>query len=170
MPPLVDRFAGFEAQIARAIEGRRYAVGSIEHSWCAAYVEQIAPVCDQTVLDLHNIESLLHASCASLESRAAAFAHRVFERASREFERRWLPRFSQVLTSSESDAAAARAIAPSANVRVYPNAIPARPVPAEIRRHAIVFSGNMEYHPNRTARSGSSAARCGRTYGSCIHR
>ena len=151
VPPLVDRFAGFEAQIARAIQGQRYAVGIIEHSWCAAYVEQIAPVCGQTVLDLHNIESLLHASCAMSEARAAAFAHRAFERASREFERRWLPRFSQVLTSSESDAAAARALAPSVNVRVYPNAIPSRPVPAEVRRHAIVFSGNLEYHPNRTA-------------------
>jgi hypothetical protein len=151
VPPLVDRFAGFEAQIARAIQGQRYAVGIIEHSWCAAYVEQIAPVCGQTVLDLHNIESLLHARCAVSELGAAAFAHRVFERASRGFERRWLPSFSQVLTSSESDAAATRAIASAVRVCVYPNAIPSRPMPTEVRRHAIVFSGNMEYHPNRTA-------------------
>ncbi len=40
---------------------------------------------------------------------------------------------------------------PRAKVRVYPNAIPARPLPAETRRQAIVFSGNMEYHPNRAA-------------------
>ncbi len=151
VPPLVDRFAGFEAQIAQAIEGRRYAVGVIEHSWCAAYHEQIAPACEKTILDLHNIESTLHARCAATEPPAAALAHRVFEMASLEFERRWLPRFSQVLAASESDAAAACAIAPTAEVRVYPNAIPARPIPTEIRRHAIVFSGNMEYHPNRAA-------------------
>jgi glycosyltransferase involved in cell wall biosynthesis len=151
VPPLVDRFAGFEAQIDRAIEGRRYAIGVVEHSWCAAYHNQIAPACAQTVLDLHNIESTLHARCAASEPPAAALAHRIFQQASLRFERRWLPCFSQVLAPSESDAAAAAAIAPSANVRVYPNAIPLRPLPSEIRRPAIVFSGNMEYHPNRAA-------------------
>jgi polysaccharide biosynthesis protein PslH len=151
VPPLVDRFAGFGAQVSRAIEGRRYAVGVIEHSWCAAYLTQIAPACEKTILDLHNVESILHARCAASEPPAAALAHRVFGQASLEFERRWLPRFSQVLMASDSDAAAAAAIAPAANVRVYPNAIPARPIPAETKRHAIVFSGNMEYHPNRAA-------------------
>lgn len=151
VPPLVDRFAGFEAQIAHAIEGRRYAVGIIEHSWCAAYHDQFAPTCEKTILDLHNVESVLHARCAASDPPAAALAHRIFELASLEFERRWLPRFSQVLAASESDAAAARRVAPAADVRVYPNAIPARPIPAELRRHAIVFSGNMEYHPNRAA-------------------
>ncbi len=151
VPPLVDRFSGFDGPIAAAIEGRRYAVGVIEHSWCAQYYEQLAPACENVALDLHNIESVLHARCAESESRAVATAHRVFERASRAFERRWLPRFSQVLTTSEADAAAAKAIAPSANVRIYPNAIPSRPLPSETRRRMIVFSGNMEYHPNRTA-------------------
>ena len=32
VPPLVDRFAGFDPQIAQAVEGRRYTVGVIEHS------------------------------------------------------------------------------------------------------------------------------------------
>ena len=67
-----------------------------------------------------------------------------------------------VLAASESDAAAARAIAPSAEVRVYPNAVPARPIPAETRRHAIVFSGNMEYHPNRLRRPILPPRRSGR--------
>jgi glycosyltransferase involved in cell wall biosynthesis len=151
VPPLVDRFAGFEAQIAHAIEGRRYAVGVIEHSWCAAYHDQIAPICEKTILDLHNVESVLHARCAAADPPAAALAHRVFELASLEFERRWLPSFSQVLVASERAAAAAGAIAPTADVRVYPNAIPARPILSEERSHAIVFSGNMEYHPNRGA-------------------
>jgi glycosyltransferase involved in cell wall biosynthesis len=151
VPPLVDRFAGFGDHVSHAVEDRHYAVGVIEHSWCAAYLTQIGPACDKTILDLHNVESILHVRCAAAESPAAALAHRVFGQASLEFERRWLPQFSQVLAASESDAAAAAAIAPAANVRVYPNAIPARPVPTETRRHAIVFSGNMEYHPNRAA-------------------
>jgi glycosyltransferase involved in cell wall biosynthesis len=151
VPPLVDRFSGFASQVAAAVARKRYSVGIIEHSWCAAYLEQIASGCDISILDLHNIESMLHARCAASEPHAAAFAHRVFERASLDFERAWLPRFTQVLTPSESDRAAAQAIAPSANVRVYPNAIPSRPLPAMIRRPVIVFSGNMEYHPNRAA-------------------
>jgi polysaccharide biosynthesis protein PslH len=151
IPPLVDRFTGFEREVARSVEGRRYEVGLVEHSWCAAYLEQIASACTTTVLDLHNIESILHARCAISEPRAAAVAHRIFAKASQEFESHWLPRFSQVLTASASDAAAVEAIAPAATVRVYPNAIPARPWPAETRSQTIVFSGNMEYHPNRAA-------------------
>jgi glycosyltransferase involved in cell wall biosynthesis len=148
---LVDRFSGFETAIARAIEGRRYAVGIIEHSWCAAYLEQISPACERTVLDLHNIESILHARSAASAPTAARIAHRVFERASHVFESRWLPRFSLVLTASKNDSVAARSIAPTANLHVYPNAIPARPLPAEPRQNVIVFSGNMEYDPNRAA-------------------
>src|SRR6266496_2738267 len=62
-PPLIDRFSGFEREIESATAGRRYALGVIEHFWCAPYFEQVSKVCEQTVLDLHNIESLLHARC-----------------------------------------------------------------------------------------------------------
>lgn len=52
---------------------------------------------------------------------------------------------------SESDAAAARWVAPDARVAVYPNAIPSTPLPDARGEDAIVFSGNMEYHPNIAA-------------------
>ena len=151
VPPLVDRFSGFAAQIAEAVAGGHYDIGLVEHSWCAAYHPQLAAACACTILDLHNMESALHARYAASEGAALALAHRVFARASLELERRWLPRFSQVLTASESDAASARAIAPNANVRIYPNALPSRPPLNETRRRVVVFSGNMEYHPNRSA-------------------
>jgi polysaccharide biosynthesis protein PslH len=151
VPPLVDRFSGFAAQIAQAVEGRRYQVGIIEHSWCAAYHPQVSAVCACTVLDLHNIESALHAGYAGAEGGLQALAHGVFARASLELERRWLPRFSRVLTASERDASAARVIAPTACVCVYPNALPLREALNETRREVVVFSGNMEYHPNRSA-------------------
>ena len=152
-PPLVDRFAGFSAQIARALSGARYDLGVIEHSWCAPYLEQVSPLCTRTVLDLHNVESVLHARCAGVAAggvrgRAAAAAHRIFQHASRELERVWLPRFSLVLATSQADAELVRAIAPRASVAVYPNALPPTPLPAPIDDEAIVFSGNMEYHPN----------------------
>ena len=151
IPPLVDRFAGFESQIARAVEGRRYQLGVVEHSWCAPYFEQLSPVCARTVLDLHNVESLLHARCAEAGVGAAALAHRVFEQASRKFEQLWLPRFSEVLATSAADAALARTIAPQARILVYPNALPPVGRPASADEEVVVFSGNMEYHPNLTA-------------------
>jgi glycosyltransferase involved in cell wall biosynthesis len=151
VPPLADRFAGFGREVSEAIGGERYAIGLIEHSWCAPYWEQMAPACQRTVLDLHNIESLLHARCAAVEGAATAFAHRIFRDASLALERTWLPRFSQVLTASSADADAALAIAPAAHVAVYPNAVPWVPQPRQADENVVVFSGNMEYHPNLSA-------------------
>ncbi|MGO9255554.1 MAG: glycosyltransferase family 4 protein [Bryobacteraceae bacterium] len=153
-PPLVDRFSGFAGAIAHQLEGRRYDIGVVEHFWCAPYWDQLAPLCGRTVLNLHNIESELHRSCAGAEGGPAGFAHRLFRQASLDLERHWLPRYSRVLTASENDAARARAIAPSARVSVYPNAIPATPLPPCAdpgEPDAVAFSGNLEYHPNLSA-------------------
>jgi len=152
VPPLIDRFSGFARRIGDALDGRRYALGIIEHFWCAPYWEQLSKVCDRTVLDLHNIESVLHQRCGHSETGAKAAAHRVFYRASLQLERAWLPRFSEVLATSAIDAALARDIAPAARVSVYPNAIPPVPLPPRTGGdEAVVFSGNLEYHPNITA-------------------
>lgn len=151
VPPLVDRFSGFARELESALDGRRYDIGIVEHFWCAPYHQQISAVCARTVLDLHNIESTLHQRCAESEGRATAFAHRVFRDASLELERIWLPRYTQVLAVSESDADLARGIAPGARISVYPNAIPLPPLPRGDDEEVIVFSGNMEYHPNRSA-------------------
>jgi glycosyltransferase involved in cell wall biosynthesis len=151
VPPLVDRFSGFSAAVAGALGSARYDLGVIEHSWCAPYLEQLSAVCARTVLDLHNVESVLHARCAATEGRASAAAHRVFQVVSEELERAWLPRFSLVLAPSQADAELARAIAPRATVAVYPNALPSTAAPVAGGQESIVFSGNMEYHPNLTA-------------------
>ena len=151
VPPLMDRFAGFAEPVARVVAGRRYAIGIVEHFWCAPYIDQLAPVCDRTVLNLHNIESTLHARCAEVEPGAAGFAHRVFRGAAMDLERRLLPRFSEVLVTSESDAAQAARIVPGIHARVYRNALPSTPLPPRLEENAIVFSGNMEYHPNISA-------------------
>ena len=151
VPPLVDRFAGFEEQIALCLRGKRYDLGVIEHFWCAPYADQLAASCARTVLDLHNVESILHERCARTEPAPAALAHGVFQRASAELERKWLPRFSCLLAASEPDAAAVRALAPETRVVVYPNAIPSAPAPPRGDENVLVFSGNMEYHPNISA-------------------
>ena len=151
VPPLVDRFSGFGGRIAEMLAGSQYDLGIVEHSWCAAYWDQISAVCRQTVLDLHNVESVLHARCAADRSERAAFAHRVFRRAALDLERRWFPRYSRILTASEADAGLVRAIAPEARITVYPNAIPLVPEPAHADENVIAFSGNLEYHPNISA-------------------
>ncbi len=103
------------------------------------------------MLDLHNIESVLHDRCAQAERGHVGLAHQVFATASRELERDWFLRFSMVLATSESDAKTVRAIAPGACVAVYPNALPQSPAPPRADQEAVVFSGNLEYHPNLTA-------------------
>jgi len=149
VPPLVDRFAGFAAAVEAFVAGRQYDVAVIEHFWCAPYGEAIAPYARRTVLDLHNVESVLHARCAASAAGPAAYAHRVFARACRALEREWMPRYDVVLAVSEADAAYIRALAPA--VQVYPNALPWVATPPREEEDVIVFSGNFEYHPNVAA-------------------
>ena len=151
VPPLVDRFSGFGPAIAEKLAGSQYDLGIVEHSWCAPYWDQISAVCRQTVLDLHNVESVLHARCAADRDDRAALAHRIFRHAALQLERRWLPRYSRILTTSQSDTGLVRAIAPDARITVYPNAIPLTPQPARADENVIAFSGNLEYHPNVSA-------------------
>jgi glycosyltransferase involved in cell wall biosynthesis len=150
-PPLVDRFAGFEARIADALRGRTYDLAVIEHFWCAPYCQLLHKHADRVVLDLHNIESVLLARCSGVEAfpRSAVFSR--FARASRRLEHKLLPCFSALLVSSDNDAAELRKLAPRVRAIVYPNAVPLAARPDAVKDDAIVFSGNLEYEPNRSA-------------------
>ncbi len=151
MPPLMDRFSDFGDSVAAFVRGRRYEIAVIEHFWCAPYWEQIAPVSRRTVLNLHNIESVLHARCARSENGPQALAHSIFQQAARYLETAWLPRYEELLVASSEDAEIVRAIAPETKITVYPNAIPFVPRPAAVERDVVAFSGNLEYHPNVSA-------------------
>lgn len=160
VPPLIDRLAGFESEIESAIGNRRYDVSVIEHFWCAPYIGVLEKHCTKTLLDLHNVESVLHQACAGLRSvrsdglfhsvgeQLMRAGHRRFAAASRRMESDLLPRFSCVLTTSEDDARLVRHIAPAATVQVYPNALPCTDVPIEPEEPVLVFPANFEYHPN----------------------
>jgi glycosyltransferase involved in cell wall biosynthesis len=108
----------------------------------------MAAVCDRTVLDLHNIESILHTRCAKTSTGLVAAGQRRFARCSRELESALLPGYDLTLVTSEADAASTRLIAPSARLAAYPNALPEAPVPRVTEEPVVVFSGNFEYHPN----------------------
>ncbi len=150
-PPLNDRFAGFGRQIEHWLAGRNYAVGIVEHFWCAPYQEILARHCRRTVLDLIDIESRLHEAYAAEESWPLAVLFRRFHQSALNMEREWLPKFSLLLATSEADADRARDIAPGARVAVYPNTIPDVAVPPTEKEDVIIFSGNLEYRPNAAA-------------------
>ena len=148
VPPLIDRLAGLEHAIEAAIAGRRYDIGLIEHFWCAPYVAPLSRVCTRTVLDLHNVESVLHKRCASVSRGVIAAGHARFAGMSQRLEAEWLPRYSLILATSPEDAALIHRIAPAARCLVYPNALPWVDTPQSTAGPDVVFSGNFEYHPN----------------------
>jgi polysaccharide biosynthesis protein PslH len=142
-PPLFDRFSGYEDQLAASIRGR-YAVGVIEHFWCAAYAPLLRSCCGRLVLDLHNIESELARTHAQAARWPASWASQRFAASYQRLEREWLPRFDVILTASEED----RRRVEYPDVRVFPNALPEILRPQVAEEDVIVFSGNLEYHPN----------------------
>lgn len=143
VPPLIDRFSGFEAQLAPVLD-RRYRVAVIEHFWCASYADALRPHCDVLVLDLHNVESALAASHARATGGIEAAMHRQFASANFQLEQKWIPKFDLVLTASHED----RARIQHPNAIVFPNALPVIEAPEVAEENCIVFSGNLEYHPN----------------------
>lgn len=151
VPPLIDRFSGFGGAIAQHLAGRHYTLAVVEHFWCAPYWEHVAPAAARTVLDLHNVESVLHERCARAGGVHERVAHGVFARACRALERTWLPRYSLLLAASKEDATALGRIAPKARIAVYPNALPPIPRPLCEQEDVVVFSGNLGYHPNISA-------------------
>lgn len=150
-PPLNDRFAGFAGPIQAFLRDQCYDLAVIEHFWCAPYWEQVAPQAANTVLDLHNIESVLYGRYAQVEGWPAAPLFRRFSRICREMERCWFPKFSLLLVTSEQDADRVREIAPGTSPCIYPNTIPYTPPPNLPEADVVIFSGNLEYPPNVSA-------------------
>ena len=148
VPPLIDRLAGFGDELDALLAGSHYDAGIVEHFWAAPYLPRIARVCEKTVLDLHNIESVLHARSAATSSGLMAAGHSRFADRCRAYEADLLPRYSLVLATSQDDAATVLQMAPTARVAVYPNALPPSEIPAVEEEPVVVFSGNFEYHPN----------------------
>ena len=148
-PPLLDRYSGFGEELLRALPRQDYELAVIEHFWCAPYAAALRPRARRLVLDLHNTESDLARTVANSEPWPVSAMFRRFAAAYERLEREWLPRFDAVLATSRREAEAARAF--GANAILYPNTIPFRPVAQAAREDAIIFTGNLEYHPNVSA-------------------
>lgn len=150
-PPLVDRFSGFDSELRALLNGRSYDIGVVEHFWCARYGRVLREFCGRLWLNLHNIESVLLERCAETENWAGAAAMVRFANACRKLEQIWLRDFDRLLVTSRSDQAHASALAPGVKSLVYPNAIPFVRLPDRAKGNSIVFSGNLDYHPNASA-------------------
>jgi glycosyltransferase involved in cell wall biosynthesis len=153
-PPLNDRFSGYEREVAATLGEKtasRYEIGVIEHFWCAGYAPLLRPHCRRLVMDLHNVESVLHRRNAASSRHLERLMMTRFAGALERMERSVLPGFDAALTASSEDAKVVASLAPQLPVTVYPNAIPAVPRPETSKDPALVFSGNLRYHPNRRA-------------------
>jgi glycosyltransferase involved in cell wall biosynthesis len=144
VPPLFDRYSGYEDQLSARLGAAEYDLVVVEHFWCAGYAPLLRRRCRTLVLDLHNIESDLARTHALAARWPASWASGRFADAYQRLERQWLPYFDIVLTASEDDA---RRVDHPRTI-VYPNAIPEIPAPGVPEENCIVFSGNLEYHPN----------------------
>jgi polysaccharide biosynthesis protein PslH len=144
-PPLIDRFAGLEGQIAASLADW-YELAVIEHFWCAQYIHLLRAHSGFIVLDLHNVESLWLERAAGVESGLARAAATRWARRCRHLENELLQRFDLVLVPSDEDACAA-----GVPCAVYPNALPGVAAPDVQPGDSVVFSGNLEYHPNLAA-------------------
>lgn len=151
--PLDDRFS--ERQSLRRVElatrGERYDVAVIEHFWCARYLDLLRARSRRVVLDLHNVESVLHEGCSRTEPWPQKIGHSFFKHTARRLERSILADFDLVLVTSDADRQRVLERAPQARVAVYPNAVPLSEVPKVDEEEVIAFSGNLEYHPNVNA-------------------
>jgi glycosyltransferase involved in cell wall biosynthesis len=150
-PPLVHRFADRGREIQSFVAGRAYAVTVIGRLWCAPYREQTAPSSQRTVLDVVDVESVLFTRYAQISRWPTAAAYRRFRDLSLALERLWFPRYTTVLAASPDDQRTIRAIAPGADVVVYPNAIPAVEPTARPEEDVVVLAGNFQYPPNISA-------------------
>ena len=150
-PPLLDRFAGFEADIGEFVGESSYDLAVVEHFWCAPYLAQLRPFSKVIWLDLHNIESEWHQSVARSSDKILAAIHKHFAQCCLEQERLWLPKFDLLLVTSVQDAERLRRIAPDSKSIVYPNALPLSTPLERERKDVVAFSGNLEYEPNRMA-------------------
>lgn len=148
VPPLVDRFSGYESFLQAFLRGRAYNLAVVEHFWCSGYVPLLRERASRVVLDLHNLESVWHERCAQVTRGLLAWFHRRFARCAVKLEQQRLSEPSLILVTSPVEEALVRQRASGASTFVYPNTIPYYAPYDENRFHRIAFSGNLEYYPN----------------------
>jgi glycosyltransferase involved in cell wall biosynthesis len=117
----------------------------IEQTAMGGYLEAV-PAGVPTVLDLHNVHTRMLAGRPDRSSQPAVEDERI-----RRYERRLIERADLVLVVSEQEAAAVRALTPSARVEVIPNGVQIdryRPGNRPPTPGDLLFTGHLSYGPN----------------------
>lgn len=146
-PPLVDRFGAQEGKLAEFLSTRSYDAAIVEHFWCAPYVHQLRRSSRKVYLDLHNVESEWHRRSADCSRWPVSQVHSSFAHHCQQMECNLLPLFDGILVTSTRESL----LFPGIRTIVYSNSIPKTSVPQVEKTNSIVFSGNLEYQPNRLA-------------------
>lgn len=149
---IAHRSAAYQRRIAALMREIRF---DIVHADTIALVPFVPePPGAATVLTHHNIESMLMARRAEVESGAAArwFLHREAAKLARA-ERDWSPRFDLNIVMSEPDGAALTRLAPGVHTAVVPNGVDTEYfTPRSEGEHpALIYGGGMNMFANRDA-------------------
>ena len=153
-------------QVASTLHDRSYDLAILEHSWIANYhpvVQNALSSVGIMILDLHNIESDLKNDFAIHSDRfPRSWINRMFAGFAAQQERRWLPKFDHLLTTSDQDKQRMNAILrgsgqldSSSSISVIPNSIDVefyRSIAQNTGQNKrLLFCGGLDFPPNRTA-------------------
>ncbi|MDI6872267.1 MAG: glycosyltransferase family 4 protein [Bacillota bacterium] len=124
-----------------------------DHLHVAQYRECVAPGI-KTVLDEHNVESIVLARAAEYSWGPKRWVLESQAKKMRAYEAQVTKRFDLVTTVSEVDRRALGSLSPEARIQVVPNGVDTEFFSIEAPREAewdLVFTGSMDWLPNEDA-------------------
>ncbi len=150
--PSVDTFLYAAARniLADYIKAVRPDFAIIEHSWLAPYVPMFNTSGIKTVLDAHNIEADLWKQFYNDSNLLKRSPYYVFWKSMVINEKRFMPYFDLIVSTSESEDTKIKEIAPNVQRAVIPNGVDLdRFVSNEPEeQNSVYFIGLMRYPPN----------------------
>lgn len=146
------RYGWFPAKLQRLLEAQRFDAIHFDHPHTALsfpLIQRLQPQAKLT-LDAHNVEAEIVERVAESAPRWQRRALRWQARRIHALERDLARRMDLVLTCSERDAEAFRAMG-ARRVRVVPNAVPPLAPSLVAQRRNLVFVGSLDWRPNAEA-------------------
>jgi glycosyltransferase involved in cell wall biosynthesis len=136
---------------AQAIAERRPDVVLVEHDWAAGWARDLEPDIPRA-LTLHNLSFAYYRARARAASGPAAAALRLEARRFARHDRAHLARYGLLLTMSEDDRAAVRAVS-TVRAEVVPNGVDTASMATGPAPDApeLLFTGTLSYPPNAEA-------------------
>jgi polysaccharide biosynthesis protein PslH len=147
--------SAYRRELVRLVAERRPSTVVSMLTYMYPYVRELPPT-TRRVVDTHNIDSVVLGRYSKLlQGRLRRAYAAITARKLRRFEQHVFTDAHQVWVCSDTEAALARQIAPTANVLTIPNGVDTEtiaPIP-EIAPlpNRLVFFGRMDYEPNRDA-------------------